>query len=68
MSNLSDDRAAVIREATRRLDSRSASVAFTYILEVTGRNQRRSITILEPMAKVDFSELKAFSGNPFADT
>jgi hypothetical protein len=51
-----------------RLDelSRTREEAFEYVMTVAGE-VNALVAALQPLAKVDFSELKKFSGNPYAD-
>lgn len=63
--HLSEERATVIQR--RRQDwIVERQRAFSYILEVADEI-KALVAILQPIAKVDFGELKRFSGNPYED-
>ena len=62
---LADARAAVVQERRERWIVERHR-AFDFVVQVAGEITSL-IAILQPLAKVNFGELKKFSGNPFAD-
>lgn len=58
-------KAAAVREH-QDASSRGRETAFEYVMTVA--SEINSLVVaLQPLAKVDFSELKKFSGNPYAE-